>query len=103
VTLVANLPEADYGRFQLDAAEVLNRLDDPSITGVVLDLGTTDDFGSDALKFFVQLRQKVRDRQGRMALCHASAHELEILRGTHLDRLWPICASRAEALLAVRA
>jgi anti-anti-sigma factor len=101
VTLVADLPEADYQRFELEAAEALNRLRDPSLRNVVVDLGATDDFGSAALRFFVQLGQMVRDHRGRMALCHASAHEVEVLRGAHLDGLWPICGSRAEALWAV--
>jgi hypothetical protein len=37
-----------------------------------------------------------------MAFCNVSDHEKEILQITRLDKSWPICASRSEALEAVR-
>jgi hypothetical protein len=37
-----------------------------------------------------------------MAFCNLSDHERDILQITHLDRLWPVYATRSEALEAVR-
>jgi hypothetical protein len=38
-----------------------------------------------------------------MAICNVSEHEREILDVTRLSKLWPLCASREEALAVVRA
>jgi hypothetical protein len=37
-----------------------------------------------------------------MAFCNLSEHEREVLTVTNLDRLWPVCGTRAEALASVR-
>jgi anti-anti-sigma factor len=102
VTLLADLSEAHYEQYMEEADEVLNRLSDPAIKNVILDFGMTDFVGSCALGFFVRLWDMVRARHGRMVVCHASEGELEVLRGTHLDGVWPICRSREEAREAVR-
>jgi anti-anti-sigma factor len=101
VTLVADPTEAHYDQFEEEANEAANRLSDPTIKNVVLDFGMTDYVGSSALKFFGRLWEKVQAHHGRMAICHASEGEREVLHGTHLDGLWPICHSRQEAREAV--
>ena len=50
----------------------------------------------------VSVWKTVRDGGGRMALCNVSAVGGEILRIAGFDTLWPICASREEALEAVK-
>jgi anti-anti-sigma regulatory factor len=102
VILVGEVHESDYACFEEEAMAAMSCLDDASITSVVLDCCTTDYFGTSALKFLARLRDKVQAKNACMAVCRASAHELEVLRGTHLDGSWPICPSRAEALQAVR-
>jgi anti-anti-sigma factor len=84
------------------ANEVLDVLTDSSIKNLVMDFQKTDYFGSSALALFVKLWKTIKGRNGCMAFCNLSEHELEILHITRLGNMWPICESRAEALKAVR-
>jgi anti-sigma B factor antagonist len=103
VVPVVDLRELDFQRIEAGAREILDRLDGRGIRNVVLDFHRTDYYGSTALSFFLKLWKRVRGWNGRMAFCSVSDHEREILQLTMLDRLWPICPTRAEALAAVRA
>jgi CPA1 family monovalent cation:H+ antiporter len=73
------------------------------IKNVVIDFHRTDYYASTALIFFMRLWTRVKRGNGLMAFCNLSDHEKEILQVTKLDRLWPICESREQALQAVRA
>jgi anti-anti-sigma factor len=97
-----DLRELDYQRIEAGARAILELLNGTGVTNVVLDFRKTDYYGSTALGFFLKLWKRVRDRKGRMAFCNVSDHEKEILQVTSLDRLWPVCPSRNEALAAVR-
>ena len=102
VVPTVDLRELDYQRIEDGARGILDLLDGAAIQNVVLDFHRTDYYGSTALGFFLKLWKRVRDRKGRMAFCNVSDHEKEILQVTSLDRLWPVCPSRNEALAAVR-
>jgi anti-anti-sigma factor len=102
VTPRTDLRELDYLEIEAGARDVLHLLANGTIKNVVMDFSKTDYYGSTALGFFVKLWKRVRDRDGRMAFCSVSDHEREILQVTHLDGLWPICASREEAIQAVQ-
>jgi anti-anti-sigma factor len=102
LTPVANLRELEFEEINVEAKAVLAMLSAGPARNVVVDFGHTDYFGSTALGFFTQLWQQVKRRNGRLAFCNVSPHEREILRVAGLDGLWPICASRPEALEAVR-
>ena len=102
VTVLRNLRELDYAMVESGAGEVLQQLANGTVKNVVLDFHKTDYYGSTALAFFVKLWKRVKDGGGHMAFCGVSQHEREILKVTSLDGLWPICASREEALKAVR-
>jgi anti-anti-sigma factor len=97
-----DLRELDYQRIDAGASKIFELLTGGPVKHVVLDFSQTDYYGSTALGFFLKLWKRVQDRQGGMAFCNVSDHEREILRVTKLDRLWPICTSRSEALQAVR-
>ncbi len=96
-----SLFEASSDEGKADCLDVLNYLDDVPVNKVVVDFGQTSDCDSSGLGFCMSLWKQLRRRNGAMALCNVSAHELATLRITKLDRLWPICSSRAEALAAV--
>jgi anti-anti-sigma factor len=98
---VVDLRELDYQRIEAGAVEILDLLNGPRIKNVILDFHKTDYYESTALGFFLKLWKRVRGRNGRMAFCNVSDHELEILRVTKLDQWWPIYPSRSEALVAV--
>jgi anti-anti-sigma factor len=102
VVPAVNLQELDYQRIEDGGRTILDLLNGAGTKNVVLDFHKTDYYGSTALGFFVKLWKRVRGGNGRMAFCNISDHEKEILQITNLDRLWPICSSRAEALEAVK-
>ena len=102
VTPVMNLGEFAFHEVESEAATVLSLLDKGDVKNVVLDFHRTDHYGSTALGFFIKLLKRVRSLNGRMALCNVSAHEMDILRLLKLDKVWPICTSRDEALAVVR-
>ena len=99
VTPVVNLRELED--VELKARAVVDVLSDLSIKNLVMDFQKTDYFGSTALALFVKFWKMVTDRNGCMAFCNLSEHEHEILNATKLDKLWPICDSRVEAMKAV--
>jgi anti-anti-sigma factor len=103
VTPTANLCEVGFPQVETGAEEILDRLNDQSIRGVILDFGRTDYFGSTALGFFLRLWKRMQTSNRRMAFCNLSSHEREILDVTKLVDLWSLCGSREEALQAVRA
>jgi anti-anti-sigma factor len=97
----ADLRELDCQRIEAGASKIFELLTADPVKHVVLDFFRTDYYGSTALGLFLKLWKRVRDRQGGMAFCNVSEHERKILRVTKLDRLWPICTSRSEALQAL--
>ena len=99
----ADLPELEYERIEAEARHILDLLNDGRIKNVVIDFHRTDYYASTALIFFMRLWTRVKRGNGLMAFCNLSDHEKEILQVTKLDRLWPICESREQALQAVRA
>src|SRR5262249_49364699 len=102
LTPQTDLRELDYQQIAEEGGEVLALLEGMHAKNVVVDFHKTDYFGSSALKFFLELRHRVQEREGRMAFCNVSAHQRELFRLTLLDRLWPVLSSRDEALAAVR-
>jgi anti-anti-sigma factor len=93
-----DMREFEYQRIQSGAKQVFDLVESGSAKNIVMDFSKTDYYGSTALGFFLKLWTRVTSRGGRMAFCNISAHEKEILEITMLHRLWPICASRKEAL-----
>jgi anti-anti-sigma factor len=102
VVPAVDLREFDYQRIEDGARRIFQLLNSTDIKNVVMDFYKTDYYGSTALGFFLRLWKRVRHEGGWMAFCNVSAHEKDILQVTQLDRLWPICPSRAEALEAVK-
>jgi anti-anti-sigma factor len=100
VTPAVNLREFEF--VESNAGGVIDVLSDLSIKNLVMDFQKTDYFGSSALALFVKLWKTIKGRNGCMAFCNLSEHELEILHITRLGNMWPICESRAEAMKAVR-
>jgi anti-anti-sigma factor len=101
LTPATSLGEIQYAGMEAEAAAVLDLLKGEKAGRVVIDLRHADYFGSSALGFFLRIWKRVCSVGGRLAMCHVSAHAKEILELTSLDRLWPICESRKQALAAV--
>jgi anti-anti-sigma factor len=96
----ADLGESSGDRIADGASRILARLSDGRIKNVVVDFCMTDYFGSTALSVFIRLWTRVHRQGGQLIVCNISDHEREILQVSRLDQLWPICATRAEALQA---
>jgi anti-anti-sigma factor len=101
-------PLLDMGEFNCDQIKeegtaLLAQVDQRPEANIVIDFGKTDYFGSDALGLFVHLWKKATQRGGRIAFCCVSDHGDEILKRAKFDHIGPICASRSDALAALRA
>ena len=68
---------------------------------VVFDLSEVNFFGSMFLAILLRCWKLVNARGGMMALAGVSAHARELLRLTSLDMIWPLYASRREAMEAL--
>jgi len=82
-------------------AEIVAQADPPL---VVLDLSHVRFFGSSFIEILFRLWNNVQARPGgAFALCGLTPHCLDVLKITHLDTLWKLFATRAEAVQALDA
>ena len=102
LTPMKNLNELEFQRIEGGAGTILRLLDDAHVKNVVMDFHKMDYFASTALSFFLKIWKRVMKNEGHMALCNVSEHEKQVLKVTMVDSLWPICASREEAIRAVK-
>jgi anti-sigma B factor antagonist len=68
---------------------------------LVLDLSRTEFFGSSFIETLFRTSRKIQQANGKFALCGVRSYCREVLEITHLDRLWPIYDTRAEAVVAL--
>jgi anti-anti-sigma factor len=104
-TLIAKMRK-DLGEFQgrdidKDGDEIVQKLEDPALRNVVLDLNGTDYFGSSALNMFLRVERKTQSKNGKLVFVGLSPHEKEILHVTKLDSKWLVCDTREEAMAAL--
>lgn len=102
LTPITDLRELDFAATEKAAGRVFDLLEKKHAKHVVIDLSKTDYYGSTALGFFVKLHKRVAEQGGQMAMCNISKHELDVLKITKLDRMWPVCESREAAIETVR-
>lgn len=106
LTLISATPALENLEFGLeeDAAgmiiEPIRHQENPL---VVFDLTRVDYFGSMFLALLLRCWKLVQARGGMMALAGVSVRAKELLRLTSLDMVWPIYASRQEAIEALLA
>jgi anti-anti-sigma factor len=77
---------------------VLDRLDDPDVKRLVVDLGHLPYFGSTVLDWLVQLWNRMKAKGGTMAACNVSGVGREVLSLARLDTLWRVFDNRDQAL-----
>jgi anti-anti-sigma factor len=102
VTPTANIGELAFQEIESGTAQVLKDLNGSAARNVVIDLRSTDYFGTTAVSLFLKLWERVRERNGRMVFCNVSEHEHELLRLIKLESLWMMAGSREEALQLAR-
>lgn len=72
---------------------------------MVLDFSHVEFFGSSFIEVLFRVWKRLQQRGGGFALANVSTYCQEVLKTTHLDTLWPVCATveDAAALLKTRA
>jgi len=68
---------------------------------VVIDMSHTEYIGSRFIEVLFRTWKQIRERQGQMALCGLSPFCKDVLTAARLDKIWPIHATRAEAVAEV--
>ncbi len=91
-----------YAQLQTEANALRRKLDQSAIAGLIIDLQALDYIGSEVIGAIVALARKAEDMGGRAVFCSAAPQLTEIFTNMRLDRLWPLFATRAEALEAVQ-
>ena len=75
------------------------RADPP--TGLIFDLSKVDYVGSVFLSFLLRCHKRVKEHGSEVVVAGASPRARELLHMTALDTLWPLYATRAEAMAAL--
>ncbi len=65
---------------------------------VVIDMSHTEYIGSRFIEVLFRTWRQLRKREGQMALCGLSPFCKDVLTTTRLDKIWPMYASRSEAV-----
>jgi anti-anti-sigma factor len=66
---------------------------------VVIDLTQTEFFGSGFIEVLFRVWNRIQQKQGgKMSLCGLQPYCREVIEVTHLDKLWPLHATRSEAV-----
>lgn len=68
---------------------------------LVLDMSGTEYIGSRFLEAMFHAWKRIRERDGRMAVCGVSPFCADVLRTTRLDTLWESFPTRGEAVEAL--
>lgn len=103
MVLLEDVSSLNEERLHSELGRVLAQFEASQLKHVVLDLERAGCFSSLMLWAMNSLWQRARARGGAMAICNVSPLGREVLEVSHLNRLWPICPSRQEALAAVAA
>jgi anti-anti-sigma factor len=80
---------------------LLKEFDLHNAKNAVIDLGALDYFGSILLELMVVLWKRVSAKHGKLVICNVSQVGKEILQTAKFHTIWPIVATRDEALAAI--
>jgi anti-anti-sigma factor len=92
---VGNFAEAEIIR---ETNRLIAQVRSSPVAGVVVDFEQAEYFGSTMLEALRLLWTQLRAAGSRLVLCCVSEVGREILQVAHFDTVWPICATRAEAV-----
>jgi anti-anti-sigma factor len=90
-------PEMDAMLFDSLMAAVAMALDQRAGGAWVVDLSKVDYLSSAGLGLLVNIRQKIRQGKGKLALCGLSPRLIELFRSCCLERLFLILKTRDQA------
>lgn len=98
VTPRSCLTEFDFAQIELDGKQVVSWFEKQSAIHLLLDLKSSDYFGSSAVGLFMRLWKCARTKKGKMAVVNCSPHAMELLRLIQAEKLWHIATTREEGL-----
>lgn len=90
-----SLDEAKLDQFRKLLLSAVDQAEPPV---VLLDLAGATFIGSTFLGILVRAWKRLRDRQGRLALCHVNQVCGDVLQASKLDTIWEVFPSRADAV-----
>lgn len=104
VTVVVTGPS--YTGLQLDALEELGQVllsaaAEATPARFVIDMSETTYISSSFIETLVRAWKRIKNSHGTMALCGVQPLCREVLHVAHLDTIWPIYATRDEAIASV--
>ncbi len=91
-----------YQQLHIEANSLQRKFEMKQFSHLVVDLGSLNYFGSELIGVLIRLARTVTNGSGHAAMCGPSPKMLEVLDGMRLRKLWPIFASRDEALKHVK-
>jgi anti-sigma B factor antagonist len=89
------LDELNISEIGLELTNLLAGRDRPRL---LLDFSAVDHLSSAALGMLINVNNKVREQNGQLRLAQIKPPILEVFQITKLNRLFRICATRAEAM-----
>ncbi len=87
-----------YQDLHLETNAVRGYLSQPDVRLLVLDLKMIDYFGSEFIGALVSMLREMRTRGRKACFCNGNEQVQQILKNMSLFKLWPLYASREEAL-----
>jgi anti-anti-sigma factor len=91
-----------YQQLHIEANSLQRILETQSFKNLVVDLQNLNYFGSELIGALIRLARTVTDDKGKAAFCAPSPRMLEVLEGMRLNKLWPIVASRNDAMKHIK-
>lgn len=92
---VGNFAEAEILR---ETNRLIEQFQSSPASGVIVDFEHAEYFGSTMLEALRLLWTHLRKSDARLVLCCVSEVGREILQVAHFDTVWPMCATRDEAV-----
>lgn len=96
-----NLRNTTCRHFQAECQRLEEDMRRGVVRNVVIDCSETNCFGCSALGLFVRLWKTAETHGGQFAMCCLSDLHQEMLTVMRLDNLWPVYATRHDALAAI--
>jgi anti-anti-sigma factor len=103
IVLNENYDNLDDARLKADSDFLLDAAHSVEPPLLVLDMSNTKFFASEFLGRLFRVWQRLKKRQGKLAVCAASELCGEILSATRVDTIWTITKTRDEAIEQVKA
>jgi anti-anti-sigma factor len=91
-----------YQQLHIEANHLQRKFETKAFDNLVMDLENLNYFGTELIGVMIRLARSVTNIGGRSAFCAPSPRMLEVLESMRLTKLWPIFATRAEAIQHVR-